>query len=369
MTKRGALLLTLLLLCAVLPIGDMAQGETAASSTLTPIQQLVDENGQVIFADAIVENAFRAALGVPEGPLTSKQLGKLGAKNEELQIVAVSPTTLDLSVLQLCTKLKSLHLDQVTPTDPSAISTLKNLRFLLIRDAKLSDFQFLVSCKNLTDLWIGGSPCRNISFVAELPKLCNFHIDSQVLDLSPLYASKKLVAISIGQASDAEVNTLLDHIGGRLSFLGLKACAITDETLARIAGMRLSGILLGGVSLSSIAPLWHCNSLQNLKLYRLPSESLEGIQNLKKLRELSFEDMEGTLDMAPVYTMSKLTKLSLNGVAIHTLSGIEGMKALTELSLYKVGGITDYTPLSGLTKLKDLYTDVSLVLPEGLPVR
>lgn len=106
MKKRGALLLTVLLLCAVFPIGAVAQRETAASSPLTPMEQLVDANGQVIFADATVEAAIRSALGVLEGPLTAKQLGKLGAKNEVLQISAPSPITLDLSVLQLCVKLK-----------------------------------------------------------------------------------------------------------------------------------------------------------------------------------------------------------------------------------------------------------------------
>lgn len=369
MKKCYAWLLILLCVCTVIPSSHIAHAVTNVSLSLTSPEQLVDTEGHVIFADALVESAIRTALGVPEGPITAKQLGNLGAKNEELRISAPSPVTLDLSVLQLCGKLRSLNLDQVTPADTSAISALKNLQFLFIRDANLSDFQFLSSCKKLTDLWIGGSPCRNISFVAELPKLCNFHIDSQVLDLSPLYASKKLVAVSIGQASDAEVNTLLDRMGGRLSFLGLKACAIKDETLERIAGMHLSGILIGGVPLSSIAPLWRCKSLQKLDLYRLPSQSLEGIQNLKKLRELSFEDMEGTLDMAPVFAMAKLKALSLNGVTVNTLSGIEGLKALTELSLYKVGGVTDYTPLCGLTKLQALYTDVARVLPEGLPVR
>ncbi len=369
MKKCGALLLTILLLCTVLPIGAVSQEETPVSAGLTPVEQLLDSNGYVLFADAAVEAAIHAALGVTEGPLTTAQLGKLGAKNEELQISVSSPATLDLSVLQLCGKLKYLSLDQVTPADTGAISALTNLQSLFIRNAKVSDFSFLSGCQKITDLWIGGCPCKDISFISELPNLINFHIDSKVTDLSPLYTSKKLVSVSIGEASDAEVNAMLDQIGKQIRFLGLKSCPITDATLERIAGLKLTGLLIGDVTLSSVALLWRIASLELLKFFRLRVDSLEGIQDLKKLRELELEDMEGTIDLTPAYTLPKLTKLSLNGVTVSTLTGIEGLKALVDLTIIRVKGITDYTPLSGLKKLKALHTDVPELMPEGMPVQ
>lgn len=369
MKKGFAGLMMLLLIGSTLSFFALAQAETSVSQPLTPLDQLVDAEGNVIFTDELVEAAFRDVLGVPEGPLTAKQLGKLGSKNEQLNISAPSSVTLDLSVLQLCGKLKKLSLENITPADNGAISALSNLQYLLIRDANISDFMFLSSCKNLSALWIGSCPCHDLSFVTKLPKLNNFHIDSYVPDLSPLYASKKLVAVSIGSASDAEVNDLLDNMGKRLTSLGLKSCTINDATLVRIAALKLEYLLIGGQPLNSIALLWNSKSLQSLKLFGMSVESLEGIQNLKKLKVLDLENMEGTVNLTPVYGMPKLKQLRVYGVTLSTLSGVEGLNALTELTLIKVSGITDYAPLAGLTKLKALYTDTPEKMPEGLPIQ
>lgn len=414
MTKCGALLLAALFLCALFPVGAIAQGETAAFAPLTPIEQLVNENGQVVFTDALVEAAIRTLLGVPEEPLTPKQLARMGANGEELYVTSAYHVTADLSVLQFCTKLQHLHLEMVTPANPLAISALTNLQSFDIWEATLKDFSFLTGCQKLASISINNGKCRDIAFVAELPKLSRFSIGNYVPDLSPLYACRKLREVSISAATDAETNALLDAVGSHLTYLGLNGCAITDDTLARIAGLRLQSLMLESAHVSSMAPVWNMKTLRKLEFIRMSMDTLEGIQNMKGLQEISFggvkgitdysplfrlaslqtlrfmqmdapnvsgiqnlkkltrlsmEYIVGTVNLAPVYAVPKLQTLTLNGVTVNTLSGIESMKALTELSLYKVGGVTDYTPLCGLPKLKALYTDVARVLPEGLPVR
>ena len=369
MKKCCAWLLTMLLACALLPSLTFAQAETGASPTLTPPDQLVDAQGQVIFSDALVETAIREALGGPEGPLTAKQLARLGTKNEQLNITAPSPVTLDLSVLQLCGKLKRLYLDGITPADNGAISSLANLQYLLIKEANISDFTFLSGCKNLMDLWIGSCPCHDVSFVSTLPKLRNFHIDTYVPDLTPLYAKKKLISVSIGSASDAEVNELLDQMGKRLFYLGLKSCTLEDATLERIAAMNLRDLLIGGAPVNNLALLWKSKSLESLEMFNLPVESLEGIQNMKRLKVLDLEQIIGIVNLTPVYAMPQLKQLRLYDVTLSTLSGVEGLKALTNLTFVKVRGITDYTPLAGLTRLKVLDTDIPEKMPEGMPVQ
>ena len=414
MAKYIALLLSVLLLFTMMPLVSVAQSQTAVSSPLTPKEQLVNERGQVVFTDSLVETAVRALLGVPEDPLTPKQLAGMGASGETLQIAAAYHVTVDLSVLQLCTKLKSLQLEMVTPADPRAISALSNLQSLMIWETELSDFAFLTSCKKLTNIYIGGTECRNITFAAELPKLSNISIGNYVPDLAPLYACRKLAAVTISAATDAEVNALLDAIGNQLTDLGLNGCAITDATLTRIAWLRLQGLMLDSAHVSSLAPVWNSKTLQQLELTNMHIDTLEGIQNMQSLREISFGGIKGLADysplfqsaklqslrlmqveapnlqgiqnlkklnqftleyivgavnLAPVFAMPKLKSLSLNRVSVSTLSGIESMKSLTELSLYKVSGITDYTPLYGLAKLHALYTDVARVLPEGLPLK
>jgi len=413
MKRTCSLLLIVLLLCAVLPSFAIAQSETAGQAPLTPAEQLVDADGNVIFTDAIVEKAIRDTLGIQQGAITPKQLSKLGAHNEQLNIVTPTPTTVDLSVLQLCTKLKMLYLENVTPTNLGAITAVKSLTYFSAKQIQTGNLRFLVGIKGLSDVWISCCPIHDISAVVDMPKLINFSIDTYVEDITPLYECKKLVAVALANLTDAQVNTLLDRLGNKLTSFGLNNCAITDETLERIAGMKLSNIMLDNVPVSSIAPIWKIKTLQDIELFNLRIVSLDGIQNLKKLKkvflykitgltdyhllfqqpsikrleiastdapnlegiqslknlnELYLEELNGIMDITPVFALAKLKLLTLNTVTVKTFAGIEGLFALTDLTLQQVSGIDDYTPLSGLTKLRSVSTDTPEKMPKGLPI-
>lgn len=69
MKRACTLLLIVLLLCAVLPSFAIAQSETEGQTPLTPVEQLVDADGNVIFNDEIVEKAIRDTLGIQEGSI------------------------------------------------------------------------------------------------------------------------------------------------------------------------------------------------------------------------------------------------------------------------------------------------------------
>lgn len=413
MKRAGALLLGVLLLCVAIPSFAFAQSETAGQTPLTPVEQLVDNNGNVVFSDTVVENAVRDALGIPEGPITPKQLGKLGAKQEQLNIESSVPMVADLSILQLCTKLKILYLDNVTPANLSAVTAVKSLTYFGARQIQITDLRFLVGLKGLTDVWIGECPCEDISAITDMPKLVNFSIDTHIADITPLLECKKLVAVSLASLTDAQVNTLLDTLGRKLTGLGLNTCIITDETLDRIAGLKLRRIMLDNTPVRSIAPLWNIKTLQRIDLYNMRIDSLNGIQNLKKLKnvcfigiknlvdyrplfqqkslqtlkfasaeapdlegiqnlinleQLSLEELHGAVELTPVFALAKLKQLSLNTVTVNTFEGVGGLLALTDLTLYQVGGIEDFTPLFGLKKLRNITTDTPEKIPDGLPV-
>ena len=413
MKKAYVRLLIVLMLCTVMPWFAVAQGETAAQTPLTPVEQLVDAQGHVVFTDALVEEAIRTMLGQPDEPITKKQLGRLGERGEQLVLAAEDLTVADLSVLQLCSKLQSLFLDRVMPADLRVVSTLPRLAFFMARDIPIENLHFLTGMKSLTDVWIGGCPCEDISAVTAMPSLINFSIDIYIDDISPLYACKKLVALALCELTDAQVNTLLDKLGHQLTGFGLNSSTITDETLVRISGMKLLGIMLDNTPVTSLAPLWNIKTLQSIELLKMPIDSLEGIENLKKLKwvtlldltgvtdcsslyqlagivtlslsgmdapalegiqnmaglkELTLEMLYGDMDITPVFALKKLETLTLNDVALTTLAGIEAMASLTELSLYQIEGIEDYSPLTGLTKLKVLHTDIPEYMPEGLPL-
>ena len=193
MKKLVAMFLCVLILCAVFPSFSLAQGETISQPPLTPVSQLVDASGNVIFQDKLVEDAFRNALGVPEGLIKKTLLNNMSAK-QELIISSPTPVTVDLSVLQLCTNLRLLTMEKVTPSNLSAITSLKNLQEFFVKEMQFNDLRFLIGITGLTDIFIGECPCTDISAVVEMPNLVNFSIDTSVADITPLYECKNCAA-------------------------------------------------------------------------------------------------------------------------------------------------------------------------------
>lgn len=413
MKRTYALLLSVLILCVVFPSYARADAEAASQTPLTPVAQLVDGAGNVIFSDKVVEDAFRNVLGIPQGPITKAQLNRLGGNRTELIISSPEPITADLSVLQLCTNLKTLRLTKVTPANLQAIPAAKGLAFFWATEIQITDLRFLAGMKQLSDVMIGRCPCADISAVTQIPQLVNFNIDTYVPDITPLFSCRNLVSVSLPDLTDAQVNTLLDNMGGRLTGLGLLNSAITEQTLERIAGLKLNHLMLDNIPVQSIHPIWNIKTLQTVDLFKMKIDSLEGIQRLTKLKRISlleitglkdysplfqvtnlralkistmlspdFQDVQalknleeltldtlyGKIDLTPVFTLTNLRQLSLNNVRITTFEGIEGLTSLTDLSLFQIHGIQDYTPLSGLKKIQSVSTDIPGELPAGLPI-
>ncbi len=414
MKRLCSLLLAALMLLIVWPSAALAQTGAITEPQLTPPEQLVDADGHVIFPLACVEQAVRDALGIPEGGMTPKQLAKLGAKGEELRIVSDTAVTVDLSILQLCARLKSLYLEKITPANLGAVTACKSLTYFGANCIEITDLRFLAGLNDLRDVWISQCPCKDISAVTDMPRLSNFSIDTKVQDLAPLYACKKITEIAVAQATDAELNTLLDHLGQKLKSLGLNTCAITDTTFLRITGLRLGKLMLDTVPVKSVAPLWQMKTLGEIQLFNMHIDSLEGIQTLKKLNSVSLlgfwgltdfsplfthttvrslkiadteapvltgiegmskldtltlENLGGTVNLTPLYGLPKLRQLNLEGVTVDGIAGIEALKALTGLTLNRVKGIADYTPLVGLGKLQWITTDMPENLPDGLTMK
>lgn len=413
MKKAFAFVLCITLFVVALPAIVSAESARNVLPPLTPVEQMLDADGNVIFMDAIVENAIRENLGISEGPITPKQMALAGKNGDHLNIIATTTTPADLSVLQFCTKLKGLYLEKVTPVNLGAITAIRSLSYFGAKQIQIVDLRFLVGIKGLSDIWISECPCEDISAVTEIPKLANFSIDTRLHDLSPLFDCKKLTALALARQTDAEVNELLDHLSHKLTYLGLNTCAITDTTLERIAGMKLVGIMLDNVPVASLALLWRMNTLRDITIYNMHIDTFDGIQDMKRLRslnligitgepdyrpiyaqptlqslqfssvgapnlqgiqnagkleELSLVDIHGTVDVTPVFAVAKLKRLALSIVSVTTLAGIDGLLKLTDLELYGVIGIDDYSPLCGLASIKHIHTDTPESIPEGLPV-
>jgi hypothetical protein len=411
--KRGlSLFLALLLMCAA-PLAP-AVAEAASPAPLTPVEQLVDGDGNVIFSDPIVEQGIRDCLMAFDGPVTKKQLAGMGSKYQMLYLSAPEAASVDLSLLQLCGKLKMLVLDGVTPANWDAIGALKSLTYFGAYRLALPDLRFLTGHKKLLDIALYDSTCADISAVTEIPKLYSFRAETPIADITPLLACKKLKAFTLAGLSDAQINALLDTLGKKLTDVGLTDCALSDETVQRIAALKLQGISLDNVALASVAPFFGMKSLrlmlglanmdipslegvQNLQkvqnvtldnvtgvtdyapLYQMagiktlnwsnsPAPDLTGIAGMKKLDALYLQNLSGTVTLAPVFGLGKLKTLGLYSVTVDSLAGVEGLAKLANLSMYDVQGISDYTPLSGLANIQSISTDEPEKMPAGLPV-
>lgn len=403
------------MLAALMLFGAMPACAEPASTTgsLTPVEQLVDADGNVIFTDTLVEQAVRDCIGIYDGPISAKKIASMGTSYAELRLYSPDPVTVDLSVLQLCKRLKMLVLEGVTPADWSAVAALPGMTYFSASGLELPNLDFLAGNKKLLDLVLDTATCDDISGLANIPNLLSFRCNTPIADLAPLFAHKKLINIELAAVSEAQLTALLDARGKKLQDLGLTDCDLSDAMLARIAGLKLQSLKLNDVRVSSIAPVFGIASLKSgLTLANMGIASLEGIQGLKKLQsltltavtgladltpafqlpglmtlslndcdapnltgiesakkltELWLQNVSGTMDLTPAFALTKLKTLGLFSVTLSTLAGIGNLAKLTDLYFYDVQGIDDYSPLSELGRIQSILTDVADQLPPGLP--
>ncbi len=410
MRKWIACLLAALLLLGLLPAGAES---VSAGSGLTPVEQLVDADGNVIFTDALVEQAVRDCSGIYDGPISAKKIASMGSSYISLRLYSADPVTVDLSVLQLCKRLKMLELDGVTPADWSAVAALPAMTYFSAYGLELDNLDFLGGSKKLLDLVLDHTTCADISAVAGIASLIDFRCNTAIADLSPLYGLKKLNHIEVGGLTEEQLAALLDARGKKLVELGLTDCDLSDAMVERIAGMKLVSLMLDNVRLRAITFLLEIPTLKSgLTLANMEILSLEGIQNLKKLNtvmlrgitgltsltpifqmpgltslwledcaapdltgaegmkkltELWLQNVSGTVDLTPVYALAKLKTLGLFSVTLQTFEGVEGLAGLKTLYLFDVQGVSDYAPLAGLKRIQYVATDRPELLPAGLP--
>ena len=414
MRRMKALLFLCLLLLTLPSSCALAQRAAATAETpLTPVENLVDADGNVVFNDAMAEQAIRANLGIPEGPVASGKMSKVGSKRD-LSIGNGPTVETDLSVLQLCTKVKVLRLEGAQPKDWSALSACASLNRFYTNGVSVPNLDFLAGMKKLQFIWIYNSDCGDISALATLPKLRAFMCNKSIDDLTPLYACKKIENIGLGFLSDDSLAAVLEVFGNRLINLNLANCALSEMNFTRILSLKLKSLdfdsikcesperiwsqmtkletlslsnmsipSLAGIAgmkklqylavnnlagLTDLSELYGLVKLRTLEIVNLKISDLTGIENMKGLTNLTLMNMPIRLDLTPVFSLTKLTSLHLNRIETSSILGIKALGKLQTLELRGVSGVTDYTELLSLKKLQNVDTDQPNLMPEGVPV-
>lgn len=105
--------------------------------------------------------------------------------------------------------------------------------------------------------------------------------------------------------------------------------------------------------IKDLAPLRQLSSLEEVTVSSASLESMDGLQNLTKLKKLTLRH-NGTLsDLKPLKGLSSLEELDLTGNHVQDLSPIGGLINLRKLVL-DTNPLVDVEPLRGLQNLTDL---------------
>jgi Leucine-rich repeat (LRR) protein len=108
-----------------------------------------------------------------------------------------------------------------------------------------------------------------------------------------------------------------------------------------------------GTRLTDLSALKNLTGLKRLKLYAQPLHSLDGIQYLESLEELTVERCGSLGDVSPVFTLQGLIKLTLRNGGLSSLEGIQNLFYLEELTLDEPR-INDLSPLPALPNLREV---------------
>ncbi|HEX2926166.1 MAG TPA: leucine-rich repeat domain-containing protein [Ruminiclostridium sp.] len=146
---------------------------------------------KVTFADKVVETAVRERISKPAGTVYKSDLEKV----YRLSVPAGYKTLNDLKQL---TNLEYLNLSSTKLTGVSALSPLKNLRVLYLKNNSIKDISPLRALTKLEILWLDGNKVSNISCVAGMTQLAELYIrNNSITDYSPVAKLQKLNTLYI----------------------------------------------------------------------------------------------------------------------------------------------------------------------------
>lgn len=207
-----------------------AQEESSPSGDTTQAPEVVT------FADPVLETRVRAAMGIPEGDITTSAAEAVADMyfgiewqtdiSEEMQITDLggleyfknlkslnlsSNAITDISLLAGLTKLNSLSLSGNPVADISPLSGMTNLEKLSLSGCAAEDYSLLGSLTNLKVLLLDDSTITDISVLSGLTKLTYLSLkDTQVSDVSPLAGLNSLTQLYLAESPIDDYSSLTD---------------------------------------------------------------------------------------------------------------------------------------------------------------
>ncbi len=256
--------------------------EETAGEEESPVAEVVEEAGGIVFPDPNLESAIREAINKPEGDVLLSDLEGLTSLDAGLRGIT------DLSGLEYCTSLTELNLswrNELGGTEGLAYvndDTGRNI----VHD--IDDISLLASLTDLTSLDLSGNDISDISPLASLTDLTVLDLSwNDIDDISPLASLTNLTVLNLSGNDISDISPL---------------ASLTD----------LTELNLSGNAMSDISPL---ASLTNLTVLDLDWNDIDDISVLTNLTNLTWLNLgHNPLDDESVDTI--IPQLEQSGVTV-----------------------------------------------------
>ena len=191
--------------------GDVADPNSPATTVTIDADKTVTANFSniVTFPDQNLEQAIRAAIGKPSGPIYQYEVEAL------TQLEASMESISDLTGLEYCTGLISLNLWANYISDISLLSGLTGLTELDVgMNQWISDLSPLSGLTNLTKLRLEVNQISDLSPLSGLTSLTELRLTTnQISDLSPLSGLTSLTNLRLATNQISDIQALVDNPG------------------------------------------------------------------------------------------------------------------------------------------------------------
>lgn len=291
----------------------------------------------VVFPDAGLNAAVRAAIGKPAGDILDTDLVGAGFYNLDASSRGIS----DLTGLDRCTDLTTLTLLTNQISDIGPLSGLVNLTHLDLSSNQIANVSALSSLTGLGSLYLGANEISDISPLAALGSLTTLGLwENQVTDIGPLAALSSLTDLMLWDNQAA-------NIGPLASLVSLTHLELAGNGIGNITALSgLVNLLYAGLSrnaLADIGPLANLHGLDTLDLRDNQLSDLGPLAGMTQLVQLRIEGNQVS-DLRPLAGLTNAARLYLSANAINDISPLAGLNNLTLLEL--VGNrIADLAPL------------------------
>lgn len=311
-----------------------------------------DPDAVYTFAEPMIEEAVRSQLGIPEAPLTNRDLAKVSAlhiyglqiyrDDSEVWFRGDEPWFYDEQMRE-----SGLY-EQTGPISSlEDIAHLPNLRTLCLYNQQLEDISALQDTA-VTTLGLGYNPLTDLTPLAGNVSIRSLNLSClDITDLSVVATLPSLTTLNIG-------GTLIHSLDGiqDCDITDLNICSLPIDDYSVLQQLpNLKTLLLNSLSsemLDAIAGL----PIEKLTFLYSENLPLDSLAVLPQLRDLYFRGNHYETLQAEAPALDKLEKIDLVDMTIEDFTALSSLTSLSKLYIYSA----DCKSYEGLDRLPKLQT-------------